>query len=184
MSPGALDPEDEARADIEWLLETAGWDVQDAGEVNLAAARDVAVRYLALKPGHGEADYLLFVDGKAAGEKAWTKTVWIYDFRTNMHFTLRTKPLRREDLDDFVKSYNPENRYKRKESDRFKAFAYDDLIKRDKANLDILWLKDESLEDAASLPPPDEIAGEIADDLETALDLFRQMTNDSRPTGG
>lgn len=123
---------------------------------------------------------VLFFDRMPASEKPWTKTLWIYDFRTNMHFTLRTKPLRREDLDDFVKSYNPENRNKRKASERLRPFSYEDLMKRDKANLDIFWLKDDSLEDASLLPPPDEIAAEIADDLETALDQFREIAEDVR----
>jgi hypothetical protein len=62
------------------------------------------------------------------------------------------------DLDGFVAGYNPKNRHERKESDRFKSFAYDDLLKRDKVNLDIFWLKDESLEESANLPAPEVIA--------------------------
>ena len=89
-----------------------------------------------------------------ASEKPWTKTLWIYDFRTNEHFTLKTNPLRRENLDDFVACYHSENRHNRKETERFHAFAYNDLVKRDKASLDIFWLKDDSLEDAANLPAP------------------------------
>jgi type I restriction enzyme M protein len=121
---------------------------------------------------------VLFFDRKPASEKPWTKVLWIYDFRTNQHFTLKTNPLKRSDLDDFVTSYNPENRFERKPSDRFRAFDYDELIKRDKANLDIFWLKDESLEDSASLPDPDVIAAEIAEDLESALDQFSQIASD------
>jgi len=107
---------------------------------------------------------VLFFDRKAASETPWTKTLWIYDFRTNEHFTLKTNPLKRSDLDDFVARYNPENRHARKESERFKCFAYDDLLKRDKVSLDIFWLKDESLEDSANLPAPDVIAAEIAEE--------------------
>lgn len=121
---------------------------------------------------------VLFFERKAASKTAWTKELWIYDFRTNMHFTLKTKSLKRSDLDDFVKSYNPENRQKRKETERFKCFKYDDLIKRDKLNLDIFWLKDESLEDSANLPDPDVIAQEIAEDLQAALEQFSQIAND------
>ena len=57
---------------------------------------------------------VLFFDRKPASEKPWTKTLWIYDFRTNQHFTLKTNPLKRADLDDFVACYNPENRHERK----------------------------------------------------------------------
>jgi type I restriction enzyme M protein len=121
---------------------------------------------------------VLFFDRKPASETPWTKTLWIYDFRTNKHFTLKTNPLKRADLDDFVACYNPENRHERKESERFKYFAYDDLLKRDKVSLDIFWLKDESLEDSANLPAPDVIAAEIAEDLQAALDQFAQIAAD------
>ena len=121
---------------------------------------------------------VLFFDRKPASEAAWTKTLWIYDFRTNEHFTLKTNPLKRADLDDFVFCYNAENRHQRKESERFKSVAYDELLKRDKVSLDIFWLKDESLEDSANLPDPDVIAAEIAEDLQAALDHFTQIAAD------
>ena len=50
---------------------------------------------------------VLFFDRKPASETPWTKKLWIYDFRTNEHFTLKTNPLKREDLDDFVACYRP-----------------------------------------------------------------------------
>src|SRR6266566_4930752 len=121
---------------------------------------------------------VLFFDRKPASEAPWTKTLWIYDFRTNEHFTLKTNTLKREDPDDFVACYNPENRHHRKETERFKPFAYEDLLKRDKVSLDIFWLKDESLEDSANLPDPDVIAAEIAEDLQAALDQFTQIAAD------
>ncbi len=62
-----MTPEQKARIQIDNLLEQVGWAVQDAGSVNLSAARGVAVREFGLKPGHGTADYLLYVDQKAAG---------------------------------------------------------------------------------------------------------------------
>ena len=115
---------------------------------------------------------VLFFDRKPAQEKPWTQKLWIYDLRTNLHFTLKESTLKRTDLDDFVKCYNPKNRHDRKESDRFKGFAYDDLMKRDKVNLDIFWLKDDALEESANLPAPEIIAQEITDDLEAALEQF------------
>jgi type I restriction enzyme M protein len=121
---------------------------------------------------------VLFFDRKPASETPWTKTLWIYDFRTNQHFTLKTNPLKRQDLDDFVSCYHPENRFQRKETERFRPFEYTELMKRDKANLDIFWLKDESLEDSANLPEPAVIAAEIAEDLEAALDQFSQIASD------
>jgi type I restriction enzyme M protein len=118
---------------------------------------------------------VLFFDRKPASEKPWTSKLWIYDFRTNQHFTLKTNSLKRADLDDFIACYKPENRHKRKESERFHVFGYDELIKRDKVSLDIFWLKDDSLEDSANLPEPDVIAAEIAEDLQAALDQFVQI---------
>jgi type I restriction enzyme M protein len=123
---------------------------------------------------------VLFFDRRVASEKPWTKKLWIYDFRTNEHFTLKTNPLRRENLDEFVACYHAENRHKRKETDRFHAFAYDDLVKRDKASLDLFWLKDDSLEDAANFPAPDVIAAEIVEDLQAALEEFALIAEDLR----
>ncbi len=121
---------------------------------------------------------VLFFDRKPASEKPWTSKLWIYDFRTNQHFTLKTNPLKREDLDDFVACYRPENRHERKETERFRVFSYNDLLKRDKVSLEIFWLKDESLEDSANLPDPGVIAAEIAEDLQAALDQFAQIAAD------
>jgi type I restriction enzyme M protein len=121
---------------------------------------------------------VLFFDRKEASEAPWTKTLWIYDLRTNMHFTLKTNPLKQSDLDDFVASYNPENRHDRKESERFKAFTYDELVRRDKTSLDIFWLPDESLEDSGNLPDPAVLAAEIVEDLQAALDQFSLIATD------
>lgn len=120
----------------------------------------------------------LFFDRKPAQEKPWTKKLWIYDLRTNLHFTLKENTLKRSDLDDFVACYNPKSRTERKESERFKAFTYEELTKRDKANLDIFWLKDDALEESANLPAPGIIAQEIMDDLAAALEQFAAIAED------
>ena len=121
---------------------------------------------------------VLFFDRKPAHETAWTKKLWIYDLRTNMHFTLKENTLKRSDLDDFVTCYNRKNRNDRTESERFKSFTYDELTKRDKLNLDIFWLKDEALEESANLPDPDVIAADIVADLEAALEQFAAIADD------
>ena len=124
---------------------------------------------------------VLFFDRKPASNKPGTDKLWIYDLRTSMHFTRKENPLKRSDLDDFVNCWfgqAQQNRYERKETERFKSFSYEDLSKRDKANLDIFWLKDESLEDSANLPDPDVIAAEIAEDLEAALQQFAAIAED------
>lgn len=119
---------------------------------------------------------VLFFDKKPAAEQPWTQRLWVYDFRTNMHFTLKQNPLRRADLDDFVTSYlSGKDRAERVESDRWKSFGYDDLVARDKANLDITWLRDESLEDTHNLPAPEVIAREIVEDLTAALVEFEAV---------
>lgn len=118
---------------------------------------------------------VLFFERKEASEKPWTKDLWIYDLRTNQHFTLKTNPLKRADLDDFVSCYQPGKITKRKETERFKKFTYDEIISRDKANLDILWLKDDSLEDSDNLPAPALLAAEIVESLEAALAEFRAV---------
>ena len=118
---------------------------------------------------------VLFFERKQASEKPWTEKLWIYDFRTNMHFTLKTNTLKYDDLKDFIACYNPDNRRDRKESERFKSFTYDELMQRDKASLDIFWLKDDSLEDSANLSDPDVIAQDIAENLEAALEQFRSV---------
>jgi type I restriction enzyme M protein len=118
---------------------------------------------------------VLFFDKKLPGGEPWTKTLWIYDFRTNCRFTLKQNPLKCADLDDFVVCYRAGERRTRRESERFRPFAYDDLAKRDRLNLDIFWLKDESLEDTSNLPPPEIIAVEIVENLEAALTQFRQV---------
>jgi type I restriction enzyme M protein len=118
---------------------------------------------------------VLFFDRKQASETPWTKELWVYDLRTNMHFTLKQNPLRYDDLSDFIAAFHADNRHEQKERERFRGFSYDDLLQRDKVSLDITWLRDESLEDSENLPPPDVLAAEIAEDLEAALSEFAQI---------
>ena len=124
---------------------------------------------------------VLFFDRKPASETPWTRDVWIYDLRTNRHFTRVQRPLTRADLDDFVARYNADNRHERHETERFRRYSYEELTQRDKANLDIFWLRDESIEDTANLPPPDVIAEEIVEDLRAALSQLEEMAADFSP---
>jgi len=126
---------------------------------------------------------VIFFDNKPASKDPWTKDVWIYDFRTNVHFTLKKNPLKFEDLQDFISCYNPENRHLRKETwhpesnpdGRWRKFSYNDIINRDKTSLDITWIKDKSLADLDNLPDPDELANEIIENLEACLESFRGL---------
>ncbi|MDO9073950.1 MAG: N-6 DNA methylase [Rubrivivax sp.] len=128
---------------------------------------------------------VLFFDKKPASETPWTKQLWIYDLRTNKHYTLKTNPLQRADLDEFVDRYNVGQRQKRKPTwsaenpeGRWRSYSYDELVARDKASLDIFWLKDESLADSDNLPPPEVIAQEIVEDLQAALAQFKLIAED------
>jgi len=120
---------------------------------------------------------VIFFDNKPASKTAWTKEVWIYDLRTNKHFTLKTNQLSAEDLKDFIQCYNPDNRFERKETERFRKFTYEEVIARDKTSLDIIWLKDESLSDLENLPDPDLLAEEIIENLEAGLNSFKEVLN-------
>ena len=118
---------------------------------------------------------VLFFDKRAGREQPWTDKLWIYDLRTNKHFTLKTNPLKYNDLIDFIECYNVANRHERKETERFRSFTYDELMQRDKVSLDIFWLKDDSLEDSANLPAPEILAQEISENLQAALEQFNSI---------
>jgi len=126
---------------------------------------------------------VLFFDNRAASKEPWTRDVWYYDYRTNIHHTLKKKPLRFADLQEFIACYNPLNRHERKESwneqsnpeGRWRKFSYEQVVARDKTSLDIFWLKDKSLADLDNLPEPDELAGEIIENLEAGLNSFREI---------
>lgn len=119
---------------------------------------------------------VLFFDKKPASEQPWTTRLWVYDLRTNQHFTLKQNQMRRQHLDEFVDVYlSGKPRDERVESERWKSFSYDELIARDKVNLDITWLHDESLDDADDLPAPEIIAREIVEDLTAALAEFEAV---------
>ena len=122
---------------------------------------------------------VLFFDKKPASERPWTERLWVYDLRTNQHFTLKQNPLRREHLQEFVDCYSGD----RVESERFTSFSYDELIARDKVNLDISWLRDDSLEDLDNLPAPEVIAREIVEDLTAALAEFEAVAAALEATG-
>lgn len=116
---------------------------------------------------------VLFFDKRPASRDVQTKALWVYDYRTNIHKTLKTKRLAAGDFDDFIRCYR-----ERKETERFRRFSYEELAQRDKLNLDIFWLKDDSLEDIDSLPEPDVLAAEIVENLEAALEQFRSVSQE------
>lgn len=132
---------------------------------------------------HGVKANVLFFDNHPASPQPWTKEVWFYDYRTNIHHTLKRKPLRFDDLQDFISCYNPQNPGDRAETwnaetapeGRWRKYSYEELIARDKTSLDLFWLKDKSLTDLDNLPEPDELAEEIIENLEAGLASFRSV---------
>ena len=126
---------------------------------------------------------VIFFDNREASPDPWTKRVWYYDYRTNIHHTLKKKPMRFEDLADFIKCYNPHNRHERTATwdektapeGRWRSYGYEEIIARDKTSLDIFWLKDKSLTDLDDLPEPGDLAAEIIENLEAGLESFRKV---------
>ena len=126
---------------------------------------------------------VLFFDNRPASKTVATKEVWYYDYRTNIHHTLKRKPLRLEDLREFIDCYNPANRLKRTETwhakknpaGRWRKFTHAELIARDKTSLDLFWLKDNSLADLDNLPEPEILADEIIENIEAGLANFRSV---------
>ena len=133
---------------------------------------------------------VLFFDKMPGREEPWTRELWVYDLRTNSHFTLKKNPLRRSHLDEFVGLYNPQNRHEREATwseenpeGHWRHYTYEEIMRREGANLDRSWIRDKTLEDSADLADPDIIAEEIADDLEAALEQFAAIAADLRNGG-
>lgn len=126
---------------------------------------------------------VLFFDNKPAAKNPWTKEIWFYDFRTNIHFTLKKNPLKLDDLSDFIACYNADNINKRKEiynadtnpEGRWRKFTYYEIIERDKTSLDISWIKDKSLTDLDNLPDPDLLANDIIENLKSGIESFEEI---------
>jgi type I restriction enzyme M protein len=127
---------------------------------------------------------VIFLDNKPAAKEPWTKEIWFYDYRTNIHHTKKKNPMRFEHLKDFIQCYNPTNPHKREETyseinldGRWRKFTYNEIVSRDKTSLDIFWLKDKSLTDLENLPEPDLLASEIIENLEAALADMRKLAD-------
>lgn len=124
---------------------------------------------------------VIFFDNRAASPDPQTNRVWYYDFRTNVHHTLKQKPMLRSHLDEFVTCYNPTNRDEREATwsedtpgGRWRAYERDELLARDKASLDVFWLKDDAMADLENLPEPEVLAEEIIENLRAAVSSFEE----------
>jgi type I restriction enzyme M protein len=126
---------------------------------------------------HGVKANVLFFDRKSANNQSQTSNLWIYDLRTNQDFTLKQKPLTRSNLDEFVDCFQSADRSRRAATwsttnlrGRWRSYTYNELLARDKASLDLFWLRDETLEDTTNLPALDVLVAEIIVDLRAALE--------------
>lgn len=124
-----------------------------------------------------KANVLFFEKPVTPTPEASTEHLWIYDFRTNVHFTLKDRPLIHNDLSDFIQSYGTD-KSARQEHERFRAFSAEQLLKRDKANLDIFWIADETFSDLAATPVPDKLAVELMEDLQAAVEQLALIHGD------
>lgn len=119
---------------------------------------------------------VLFFERHAASKEPSTKDLWVYDFRTNQNFTLKTRQMKRHHLDDFVAAYKSASRHKRVEAENFKRYTYDELAARTAFNLDVgADVVDESLTDPATLPPPEVIAQQIVEEARAGIDAFEAI---------
>lgn len=125
---------------------------------------------------------VLFFDNKKKSKTLNTKEVWFYDYRTNVHHTPKKNLLSFEHLKEFIECYHQEDLKKRKEtwseknpSGRWKKYSSKEILARDKTNMDIFWLKDDSLIDLDNLPEPEVLLTEIIDNIESAFENFKTI---------
>jgi len=129
---------------------------------------------------HGVKSNVLFFE-KSKDNKG-TQNVWFYDYRTNIHHTPKNDPITFEHLSDFIDCYKTgmiNHRIQSWSTDnptgRWRKFGKDELLGRDKTNLDIFWIKDENLIDIDNLPDPEILIDDIIENIESALVNFRTI---------
>ena len=125
---------------------------------------------------------VLFFQKKSKSGTPATKDVWIYDYRTNIRHTPKKNPLKQEHLNDFIECYKAANIPGRietwndeNETGRWRKYSYDEIIERDKTNLDIFWLKGDNVVDLDNLPDPEVLIDDIIENIESALANFRTI---------
>ena len=125
---------------------------------------------------------VLFFERKEISKDIGTDNIWFYDYRTNVHPTPKKNPLTYNDLKDFVDCYKVGQLDSREETwseetpeGRWRKYTYEDIVSRDKTNLDIFWLRDASLIDLENLPEPEVLLNEIIENIESALASFRTI---------
>jgi len=123
--------------------------------------------------------HVLFFDNKPQAKTPWTQSIWFYDYRTNIQHSFRKNPLQSDCLAEFVSCYHAKNRSQCKAAwgvqnptGRWKKIDYTEIMARDKCNLDVIWLKDNTRIDPDTLPHPTKIVGDVVDELTLTLKKF------------
>lgn len=124
---------------------------------------------------------LFFTRGET--DRGSTKETWVYDLRTNMPSFGKTAPLKAEHFSEFESCFGPDpygrsHRKDQGESGRFRRFTREWIREKKQDSLDISWLRDESLEDAESLPEPAELARAAVLELEGALEELKGILSE------
>lgn len=122
-----------------------------------------------------KANVLFFDKFEPLAKGTRTKELWVYDLRTNMDFSLVSNPLQSVHLQDFEESFKAGDFSKRKENERFKCFKIEEILKRDKINLDIFWLKEQNLESSENLPSVNELTRQICANLKEAIKIAKKL---------
>jgi type I restriction enzyme M protein len=126
---------------------------------------------------------VIFFDRPPKAQKLATKRLWVYDLRTDMHFTLKTKRMRRTDLEEFIQCYGDGSDSSRKETwtrhcpnGRWRAYTYKEIDRRAECNLDLTWITPAASVRAQHIPTADSLAQSITTDLRTALSEIEKLS--------
>ena len=129
---------------------------------------------------------VLFFDKRTLRRKS-DKKLWIYDLRTNQNFTLKERPLKLSDLEDFIDCYKTANKSQRRPTynknnpeGRWRSYSYKEIIEDYSYSLDISWILEESFRD--KLDDPDIIAERIFNDLTIARNQIQLIMDDLKIT--
>jgi type I restriction enzyme M protein len=126
---------------------------------------------------------VLFFEKPAKPKFTLTSPLWIYDLRTDKRFTLKTSPLEKSDLDDFIACFHAADRTSQKSTwsndnlnGRWRAYSSDEILSREKLNLDIMWLKSADQQIQIDELSPHTILVSIAENLRQVLDDISELT--------
>lgn len=131
--------------------------------------------------GGVKTNVLFFTKGAYGKEKGNTKHVWVYDLRTNIPTFGKRTPLTLEHFEPFTAAFGHDPLGKAARTDggdegRWRQFTRAEIKKRGD-NLDLTWLRDDSVERAEDLPDPEDVAAEILGHLRVAMEEMEALTD-------